>query len=247
MLSPQSSGTRTPSCRPSKIDRLRQTLVDLLPSQQDADYICSEGNCWLLVQALSGERAEVIDSYATSSTLRSPAFDLVEISKQHPLKIATTLMYLAVCEWPFFLNPNSCKLGSLTRRFVSVGLQQLTPGAQTSMVHFSTSVETRIDRINSTIQALITSDDDMISSVDGLRCIMLQGIFHINSGNPRRAWLIFRRAVNVGQLLGLHKSDSPLPKGREIWFRVVHSDRYLVSIHSAFRPALTCTFTNMLY
>jgi hypothetical protein len=46
------SSTRSASCcRPSKIDRVRQHLVDLLPSQKDADLVSSSNSCWLIVHA----------------------------------------------------------------------------------------------------------------------------------------------------------------------------------------------------
>lgn len=130
-------------------------------------------------------------------------FDLSEVSKQHPTVIARTLLYISVC------------------------LQQLPPGFDTNLLHFPTSVESRVDRYISTIQTLITSDDELVSTIEGLECLVLQGIFHINAGNPRRAWLTFRRALTIAQLMGIHKRDSPVPGGREIWFQIVQADRYL--------------------
>jgi hypothetical protein len=71
------------------------------------------------------------------------------------------------------------------------------------------------------------SDDGLVSTLEGLDCLLLQGAFYINSGNPRRAWLTFRRALNIGQLMGLHKRDTSIPNGREIWHEIVKRDRYL--------------------
>ena len=126
-----------------------------------------------------------------------------EISKQHPTVIGRTLLYIAVCS------------------------QQLPHSFDTSLLKFPTSVESRIDRYISTVKTLITSDDELVSTVEGLECLVLQGIFQINGGNPRRAWLTFRRALNVAQLMGLHKRDTAIPGGRETWFQIVQADRYL--------------------
>jgi hypothetical protein len=92
------------------------------------------------------------------------------------------------------------------------------------------SVEARLDKYLSTVQALITSDDELVSTIDGLECLILQGLFHLNAGNPRRAWLTFRRALNICQLMGIHKKNgSSIPGGEKMWYQIVQADRYLVS------------------
>ncbi|PMD23698.1 hypothetical protein NA56DRAFT_596167 [Hyaloscypha hepaticicola] len=68
----------------------------------------------------------------------------------------------------------------------------------------------------------------MVSTPEGLECLILQGLYHINAGNPRRAWLTLRRALNLGQLMGIHRrKGSTIPGGREMWFNAVRADRYL--------------------
>ncbi|KAE9375539.1 hypothetical protein N431DRAFT_333623 [Stipitochalara longipes BDJ] len=69
----------------------------------------------------------------------------------------------------------------------------------------------------------------MISTPEGLECLVLQGLFHINAGNPRRAWLTLRRAINLGQLMGIHrkKGAAAIRGGRQMWFQAVQADRYL--------------------
>jgi hypothetical protein len=134
----------------------------------------------------------------------SSTFNLAEISKKHPTIIARTILYLAVC------------------------LQQLDDDFDSTQLHLLPSIEARMDRYLTTVQALVTSDDEMVSTMEGLECLMLQGIFHINAGNPRRAWLTFRRALNTGQLMGIHRPDTEIPNGRTMWHQVVQGDRYLV-------------------
>jgi hypothetical protein len=130
-----------------------------------------------------------------------------EVSKLHPTSIARSILYIAVC------------------------VQQLDPNFDTARLHLLPSVDARIDKYMTTVQSLITSDDDMVSTPEGLECLVLQGLFHINAGNPRRAWLTLRRAINLGQLMGIHrkKGSSTVRGGRQMWFQAVQADRYLVS------------------
>ena len=84
---------------------------------------------------------------------------------------------------------------------------------------------------------LVTSKDELLSSVEGLECVMLESLYLANDGNLRRAWLVCRRAMAVAQLLGLHRVDSQqLPcltslsqsvDPRFLWFRIVCTDRQL--------------------
>ena len=135
----------------------------------------------------------------------SPAmFDMAEVAKQQPTSIARSILYIAVC------------------------VQQLDPNLDVSRLHLLPSVDARIDRYMTTVQSLITSDDEMVSSIEGLECLILQGMYHINAGNPRRAWLTFRRALNLGQLMGLHRRNGSSELGRSLWNRATEADRYLV-------------------
>lgn len=140
----------------------------------------------------------------SNEALTPSTFNLAEVSKEHPTQIARTVLLIAVC------------------------LQQLDPDFDTSQLRLYPTVEARMDKCINVVQALITSDDELASTVVGLECLVLQGVFHINAGNPRRAWLIFRRAISIGQLMGVHKRECTLPGGRQIWYQVVQADRYLV-------------------
>jgi len=87
--------------------------------------------------------------------------------------------------------------------------------------------------------SLVTSNDELVNSIEGVECIMIEGMYQNNSGNLRRAWLAIRRAMLMAQTLGLHrhvgfqslKTIDPESRTRlepeYLWFRIVHSDRYL--------------------
>ncbi|KAL5336876.1 hypothetical protein BJX70DRAFT_371373 [Aspergillus crustosus] len=52
---------------------------------------------------------------------------------------------------------------------------------------------------------LVTTNDALLGSLEGLETIILEGFYHVDSGNIRRSWITMRRAVMAGQLLGLHQ------------------------------------------
>ena len=197
----QAAESRAPSCIVPKHERIRQALLDLLPSQKDTDLIREESNSWLLIHALT---AQADDALVMST------FDISLLQKAGPIRIARTLLYIAVC------------------------LQQLDGSLDQSRLNIPPSLEVRMERIITTVQSLVTSDDELVSCIEGLECLVLQGLFHINAGNPRRAWLLFRRALATGQLMGIHRDKTPsVPNDvaeMDMWYKIVTGDRYLCLI-----------------
>lgn len=77
---------------------------------------------------------------------------------------------------------------------------------------------------------LVTTHDELASSVEGIECIMIESMYHDTAGNARGAWITIRRAMTMAQMIGLHRgSDTGLsPLNREqVWFRLVQTDRYI--------------------
>jgi hypothetical protein len=195
----QGAGTKCASfgsCRIPRIERIRQALLELLPSQHDTDLICTASSFWLTIYAFAIQ---------SNDPLIPPKFDLAEISKGSPTSIARILLYLACC------------------------LQQFEPDFDRTQLTLYPSIEARMERYVSTVQALVTSDEELVSSIEGLDCLLTQCSYHINAGNPRRAWLTIRRAMNIGQLMGIHLPTCTIPGGKVAWSRIVQGDRYLVS------------------
>ncbi|KAK4248261.1 hypothetical protein C7999DRAFT_40543 [Corynascus novoguineensis] len=93
-----------------------------------------------------------------------------------------------------------------------------------------------VRRLVTAAKSWVTTNEEMHGSIDCLVCIILEGVYEVNCGNLRRAWAVFRRAITVAQLMGLHRS--PLPPLQRIdpkldadpefmWFRIVYMDRHL--------------------
>jgi hypothetical protein len=110
-------------------------------------------------------------------------------SKSHPVLIARTLLYLAH------------------------GIQNLHPSSlDSAQLDLNCLLTTAMQRFLDTACRLVTSNDGILESLEGLECLILEGVFHINAGNLRRAWLVFRRAISLAQLTGLDRGgDADLP------------------------------------
>lgn len=72
----------------------------------------------------------------------------------------------------------------------------------------------------------VTSKDDFMNSLDGLEALTLEATYHINNGNPRVAWLSFRRAPAIAQLLGLGVTEMT-DRAEGIWFLLLMADRHM--------------------
>ncbi|KAK6950912.1 hypothetical protein Daesc_007440 [Daldinia eschscholtzii] len=88
---------------------------------------------------------------------------------------------------------------------------------------------------------LVTSQDDLVGSCEGLTALTLMSLYHANAGNLRKSWLTLRRVIAVTQLMGADRwpNDKRLksvdPKsdpatrlrGSTLWYRINFNDRFL--------------------
>ncbi|KAI5458974.1 hypothetical protein BGZ63DRAFT_361188 [Mariannaea sp. PMI_226] len=90
------------------------------------------------------------------------------------------------------------------------------------------------------VSRLVTSDDELIGSLEGLECLILQSFYQSDAGHLRKAWMTSRRALNLAQLMGIHRRSTKFirscdpsfdpkrqPSPSVLWFRINCSDRYL--------------------
>lgn len=59
------------------------------------------------------------------------------------------------------------------------------------------------------VTSLVLVNEEMTCSTEGLECLLLLGMIHINDGALQKAWMTFRRALDVARLHGFHKSYTP--------------------------------------
>ncbi|KAJ4258833.1 hypothetical protein NW762_007920 [Fusarium torreyae] len=112
-------------------------------------------------------------------------------------------------------------------------LQGIPIASENYLEKLSTSREELMSRIIKTAHDLVTCNDDLVSSLEGIECIMLEGLYENYAGNLRRSWLAARRAVMIAQMLGLNRGIVPSSirgaaiEPDDLWFRLINFDRYL--------------------
>ncbi|KAK2028352.1 hypothetical protein LX32DRAFT_619102 [Colletotrichum zoysiae] len=88
-------------------------------------------------------------------------------------------------------------------------------------------------RAMKTARDLVVCNDAMVSSLEGIECIMLDGLYENYAGNLRASWLAARRSVAISQMLGLDRGVKPksltasVIEPSDLWFRLVQFERYL--------------------
>lgn len=183
-----------------KFDRLRDTLMALLPSRKDIDSLSLMSLGWWLVA-----KNFLSDSIFTDASIFRTLFSTNFEPDVHPIVVTRLLLSLAIC------------------------IQQLPSGFRQDQLEVELPVA-ELENKYMTIASLVTSDDELVGSLDGLECLLLQGLHQLNAGNFRRAWLSFHRAFSVGRLLGLHRfykktrkpSDSLVEaRGKYLWYMIV--------------------------
>lgn len=93
-----------------------------------------------------------------------------------------------------------------------------------------------MERLIDTAIRSVTTNENLVCCIDGLECIILEGLYQTKGGNLRRAWLAFRKAMVVAQLLKFDLPNPPLVKDLDgtletnpkfMWFRIVYMDAML--------------------
>ncbi|KAI1740058.1 hypothetical protein F4680DRAFT_419571 [Xylaria scruposa] len=188
---------------------LSRMLHASLPSQRDADLIigASYTPAFLQFFTLPYQRLFSGDMQPASELARLPG------PTDHPVLLARALLYLAN------------------------GIQNLHPSTfDASSLNLGCSPTTAMARYIKIASRLVTSNDALIESLEGLECLILEAVFYINTGDLRQAWLIFRRAIGRAQLMGIHVGQTSGftildPKSQSLpsmmWYRIVGQDRYL--------------------
>ncbi|KAI1261300.1 hypothetical protein F5Y18DRAFT_402526 [Xylariaceae sp. FL1019] len=117
-------------------------------------------------------------------------------------------------------------------------LQAISPSLASKLAGMSSDYRVLMSRVVKTVARLVTSNDELVESIEGIECVMIESMYLNNAGNLRRAWLVNRRAMVMAQMIGLHTGMPALSKALEadtrdrinpeyMWFRIVSSDRYL--------------------
>ncbi|KAL4994584.1 hypothetical protein BDV10DRAFT_188860 [Aspergillus recurvatus] len=90
-------------------------------------------------------------------------------------------------------------------------------------------------RLAETAIRLVTGRDELLGTVEGIECVMMEGSYQANCGNYCPAWIAFRKAMTLAQVTGIHRPGHSLRvlDGRRkvdssfLWFRIVYIDRFM--------------------
>lgn len=209
---PESSVTSAISMLKSQYTGLARDLFAAWPCKDDFDAICKLPIC------LSTH------THMHLCTPPSAKFKLIEASTRellqlpppgsHPVLIARKLLFL----------------GSLLQGALSAAPSQSCTNMSSKKLK-----EIMSTAINAAIN-LVTTNDALTGSVEGVECIMIEAMIHNCTGNLHRAWLSVRRGIAVAQMIGLDRGskakilDPATKQGFDaecFCFRVVEMERYL--------------------
>lgn len=128
----------------------------------------------------------------------------------------------------------------MARKLLMLGtfLQGVPPNAAKNLGELDSTLHEVMSRVVETASRLVTRNDDLLASLEGIECIMIESMYHNNAGGLHRAWMLNRRAMTMAQIMGLHTANLPPAKiidtktrdridPQYMWFRLVISDRYL--------------------
>ncbi|KAM0426412.1 hypothetical protein ACHAPT_008459 [Fusarium lateritium] len=194
-----------PSTR-AHYDYLRQGLLASWPSSQDLDAILG-----LPVETSSIIRAVTCTQPTETIGFTPSPKSLLQLPRpgSHPTLFARKLLILATF------------------------LQGMPSSSTEHLDSLSINYHDIMSRVVKTSHNLVTCNDELVSSLEGIECILLEALYENYSGNLRRSWLAARRAVMIAQMLGLNRGVKPLSlkganiKPDDMWFRLIQFDRYL--------------------
>ncbi|KAF4614345.1 hypothetical protein G7Y89_g15392 [Cudoniella acicularis] len=196
---------------PCKYEKLSRFLHASLPSREDTERICTASrHPSILAHEIMTMPYDPLDQNGVTthnSLLEIPGPDL------HPVLISRHMLLLATF------------------------LQHLHPDLHKEIKGLSESPRAIMERLTDLAVSLVTTNDELLGSIEGLECVMIESVYQANIGNIRRSWMSGRRAMNIAQLMGLNRSDNQAqynvldPKKEYhpqlMWFRIVFLDRYL--------------------
>lgn len=157
-------------------------------------------------------------------TLNTPSLDL------HPVLIARKLLIL------------------------SSHLQGIPPSSLPERAALSVPYRNIMSCAFETAVRLVNANEDLIRSVEGIECVLIEAMYHNHAGNLQQAWMAVRRAITVAQLMMLprglkssnirflHQETRDVFNSDQICFRLVSMDCYLSLMLGLPRSSLEARF-----
>ena len=118
--------------------------------------------------------------------------------------------------------------------YLALDIQQLPPDFDTSKLQVL-KCDSAVSVYTHHISSLVLADEEVACTVEGLQCLLLLAMIYINDGDIRKAWMSFRRAVDIAKVQGYHSSYSRARRDvaseeaimqRRLWLSCVMGDSY---------------------
>ncbi|KAH7391783.1 hypothetical protein BKA66DRAFT_413164, partial [Pyrenochaeta sp. MPI-SDFR-AT-0127] len=84
-----------------------------------------------------------------------------------------------------------------------------------------------VDKYIEAVDRWVLSDDEYAASLEGMECLILKAKWYADVGQPRRAWIAYRKGLMYAQLMGLHRKRTSSAAHESIWWALYHGDRFL--------------------
>ncbi|OAL53328.1 hypothetical protein IQ07DRAFT_357498 [Pyrenochaeta sp. DS3sAY3a] len=84
-----------------------------------------------------------------------------------------------------------------------------------------------VDRYIEAVDRWVLADDEYAASLEGMECFILKSKWYADVGQPRRAWIAYRKGLMYAQLMGLHRKRTNSAAHESIWWALYHGDRFL--------------------
>ena len=206
---------------------LSHTLLAALPCRTDLQALSNASN----------RRPALLNTHLTRSygTLHRQGFKAGDgaigptpQAQAHPVLVARFMLQLAIL------------------------VQDMHTDTHPELKGLSESSEQILQRSANTAIKFVSTQDDLVGSMEALECVVLESVYWCNSGNLKRAWASNRRAIGYAQLMGLNSTKSgeqqsqppkvldpraPSAEPQHLWFRIVSFDLLLGRI-LGFSPGL---------
>ncbi|KAI8654085.1 hypothetical protein NCS56_01364900 [Fusarium sp. Ph1] len=187
-----------------------QILHAALPSQHDVDLLFGSGRAAIYIQALCNSYRELFEE---GNSVSAAMLSVLPPVTAHPVVLARKLLQLALC------------------------IQQLDPSFNHQSLRLGMSTGEAMHKYYSLASSKVTCHDDLPDSLEGLECLVYEGVYLVNCGNLRRALVTLRRAATLAQFIGMHrkvphttpKQHDPATRvsGDVTWAHIAYLERYI--------------------
>ncbi|KAH7312555.1 hypothetical protein B0I35DRAFT_437278 [Stachybotrys elegans] len=196
------------STTPAKLTKITHKLLRALPSQHDLELLLSVVGTGPKRCSPSWNTKGRQDRSTTVSWRQQ--MDTLVRPDSHPVLLANKMLRLALA-------------------LQYIGPKDVIPG-------LAKNHRVIMEEVATAAMTHVTTNEDLLGSIESLESIVLESMYHADQGNLRRSWVTMRRAVTAGHMANLHRpghysfnvlSSKDKPDPDELWLCVVSVERTL--------------------